>query len=46
MNIPIVVINEEKYNKNKDKREGCFENIYLSGSDVTDYEILEDLKVR
>ena len=46
LNIPIVIINSKKYNKNVDKIEGIEENNYLGGNEVNDYDILEDIKTR
>lgn len=46
LNIPIVIINSKKYNKNVDKIEGIEENNYLGGNEVNEYDILEDIKTR
>jgi hypothetical protein len=46
LNIPIVIINSKKYNKNVEKLEGIGENNYLSGNEVNDYDILKDIKTR
>lgn len=46
LNIPIVLINSKKYNKNVDKIEGIEKNNYLGGNEVNDYDILEDIKTR
>ena len=46
MNIPIVIINSKKYIKKSGGLEILDKNNYLNGSDVNDYDILEDIKVR
>lgn len=46
LNIPIVIINSKKYNKNVDKIEGIEKNNYLGGNEVNEYDILEDIKTR
>lgn len=46
LNIPIVLINSKKYNKNVDKIEGIEKNNYLGGNEVNEYDILEDIKTR
>lgn len=46
MNIPIVIINSKKYIKKSGGLETLDKNIYLNGSDVSNYNILEDIKIR
>ena len=46
MNIPIVLINSKRYVKKNGKLEGLEQNNYLSGNEVDDYDILEDIKCK
>lgn len=46
LNIPIVLINSKKYTKKSGSIEMLDKNNYLNGSDIYDYDILEDIKVR
>lgn len=46
MNIPIVLINSKRYVKKNGKLEGLEHNNYLSGNEVDDYDILEDIKCK
>ena len=46
MNIPIVIINSKRYVKKNGKLEGLEQNNYLSGNEVDDYDLLEDIKCK
>ena len=44
MNIPIIVINSNKYFKKRYGLESLSENNYLNGREVTNYDVLKDIK--
>ena len=46
LNIPIVLINSKKYTKKNGSLERLDKNNYLSGNEVYDFDILDDIKVR
>lgn len=46
LNIPLIIINSMKYTKKHGGLEVLDVNNYLNGSDVLDYDILEDIKLR